>query len=270
MEIIEKKCPNCGAGLSFGENDHSCKCDYCHREFEIERDEKIINDQSKDNIDAYSLIDPETAKKVAKTGLAVFAVSSIVPFIIFLVIFGFIAYMVIGGISGSIKEEHNRTQSAIEEQNKKDTPINDVNVLTNTELKYLSDKSQPTLAVKGESSTQYSYHSEDDEVYKYILAYKDKKNYFYVVQKVLYINFFNKSDKKTIFIPIKFENVYSGMKWSDDETEEIVNGMVVDAPQYYLNKEKSSYVRGAYATYEQFYKEKIEPLKELGYKVTEK
>lgn len=270
MKIIEKKCPNCGAGLSFGENDHSCKCDYCHREFEIERDEKIINDETKDNLDAYSLIDPETAKKVAKTGLVVFAASSIVPFIIFLVVFGFIAYMVIGGISGSIKEEQNRIQNTVEEQKKKDTPINDVSLLKNTELKYLSDKSHGALSVKGGTTTKYAYDDEDDEVYKYILAYKDNKNYFYIVQKVLYVNFFNKSDKKTIFIPIKFENVYSGMKWSDEETEEIVNGMVVDAPQYYLNNEKTSYVRGAYSTYEEFYKAKINTLKDQGYKITEK
>ena len=38
MRLVEKKCPNCGANLSFGENEKSCKCEYCKREFEIERD----------------------------------------------------------------------------------------------------------------------------------------------------------------------------------------------------------------------------------------
>ena len=41
MKLIEKKCPNCGANLEFSETDKSCKCEYCHRAFEIERDEKI-------------------------------------------------------------------------------------------------------------------------------------------------------------------------------------------------------------------------------------
>ena len=38
MKIIEKKCPNCGAGLEFNENDKSCRCEYCKRSFEIERE----------------------------------------------------------------------------------------------------------------------------------------------------------------------------------------------------------------------------------------
>ena len=38
MRLIEKECPNCGAGLSFTKEDTTCKCEYCKREFEIERD----------------------------------------------------------------------------------------------------------------------------------------------------------------------------------------------------------------------------------------
>ena len=37
MELIEKKCPNCGASLEFGDNDKSCTCNYCHRSFMIEK-----------------------------------------------------------------------------------------------------------------------------------------------------------------------------------------------------------------------------------------
>jgi hypothetical protein len=266
MKLIEKKCPNCGASLSFSETDKSCKCEYCHREFEIERDEKIIQDESRDNFDAYSLIDPETAKKVAKTGLAVFAATSIIPLIIFVIVFCIIAFVIFKGVSTSVHEQQNKTQEEIS----KTIAINDVNKLKNTELKYLSDKSYSALSVKGEGGTKYSYQNEDHEVYKYIGAYKDKKNYIYVVQKVLYVNFFNVKDKKTVFIPVRYENVYSGIKWSDDETEEIVNGSVVDAPKYYLNKDPELYVRGGYATYEEFYNDKIDPLKADGYKITEK
>ena len=41
MKLIEKKCPNCGASLEFNDSDKSCKCQYCHRAFEIERDSSI-------------------------------------------------------------------------------------------------------------------------------------------------------------------------------------------------------------------------------------
>ena len=45
MKLIEKKCPNCGGSLEFSETDKSCKCEYCHRAFEIERAEKLdVND----------------------------------------------------------------------------------------------------------------------------------------------------------------------------------------------------------------------------------
>lgn len=38
MKLIEKKCPNCGAGLEFKDNDKNCKCSHCGSSFEIERD----------------------------------------------------------------------------------------------------------------------------------------------------------------------------------------------------------------------------------------
>ena len=38
MDLIERKCPNCGAGLEFNESDKSCTCQYCKRTFEIKRD----------------------------------------------------------------------------------------------------------------------------------------------------------------------------------------------------------------------------------------
>lgn len=45
MKLIEKECPNCGASLSFTKEDTSCKCEYCKREFEIERDENKKKDR---------------------------------------------------------------------------------------------------------------------------------------------------------------------------------------------------------------------------------
>ena len=47
MRLIEKECPNCGAGLHFNKDDTTCKCEYCKREFEIERDteKKKLDDQ---------------------------------------------------------------------------------------------------------------------------------------------------------------------------------------------------------------------------------
>ncbi len=38
MRLIEKSCPNCGAGIEIEENATSCKCDYCKRTYTIEKD----------------------------------------------------------------------------------------------------------------------------------------------------------------------------------------------------------------------------------------
>ena len=47
MKLIEKKCPNCGAGLEFDDEAKTCKCQYCKRSFAIERD---VDDVDKINL----------------------------------------------------------------------------------------------------------------------------------------------------------------------------------------------------------------------------
>lgn len=85
MRLIEKKCPNCGGGLKFTFEDKETKCEYCGRCFEIERDEKIAdNEDEMFNSENYALT--EEQKKAAKTILGAFAAfqfASIIPVIIF-------------------------------------------------------------------------------------------------------------------------------------------------------------------------------------------
>ena len=52
MKLIEKKCPNCGASLEFNKDSTSCRCEYCKREFEIEREN---TDKTSDNPEDYTL-----------------------------------------------------------------------------------------------------------------------------------------------------------------------------------------------------------------------
>lgn len=52
MRLITKKCPNCGANLSFNENDTKIKCEYCKQDIFIERDKKHFDDF---NEEAYQL-----------------------------------------------------------------------------------------------------------------------------------------------------------------------------------------------------------------------
>ena len=261
MKLIEKKCPNCGASLEFSETAKSCKCDYCHRTFEIERDNNGIN------ID-FNLSELEApAKAISK----VFIIISI----IFAVIFVSVAVIIGISINNSSKDFDNfvnngNSKEKINGKSEEEVVASNINDIDNSSLKLLENEASSFNKAKGESSTKYSYQSKDEQVYKYILAYKDKKNYVFVVQKVLYINFFNNNDRKTAYIPVKYENVYSKLDQFEDSTENIIDGAKVDAPEFYLNDEKTSFIRGGYADYNQFVEEKINTLKNDGYKISEK
>jgi hypothetical protein len=186
------------------------------------------------------------------------------------------------GFFGFIFSRFTSTRKSIEniwEENEKNlqentedekTIASNVNDLTNTTLKDFSNNSYSELDVKGERSNKYSFQVEDHEVYKYILAYKDKHNYLFVVQKALYINFFNANEKATAFVPVKYENVTIKVDRISEERDEIMNSAKVEAPTFYLNSTNSSYIRGGYADYNKFVEEKINPLKEQGYTITEK
>ena len=89
MKLIEKKCPNCGGSVEFNENDTSCKCEYCHRSFEIERDEK--------KEDQYVL----NEKIINKMFSPLFFIA---PLIIFAG-FAFVIYNIYGFISNERHEE---------------------------------------------------------------------------------------------------------------------------------------------------------------------
>ena len=88
MNLIEKKCPNCGANLEFNENDKSCKCQYCHREFEIKRDSNNYNE--------FSLITTELANEIQKEVLNSFKINKYIQKIFFTIFFiAFITIIII-------------------------------------------------------------------------------------------------------------------------------------------------------------------------------
>ena len=262
MKIIEKKCPNCGAGLSFGEDDTSCKCDYCHRAFEIERDRDMFNDANIDDFDAYSLIGTGIkAFSVTTAGVVIFMIAVFVLFIIFFI-------NIASDHSGNTPSDGG---SHIVENTPTPVPtvsvVKHVKELSNTDIKVLKSEAYTVDDVKGEDKHPYFYENKDDEIVRTIVAYKNETNFTYIVIRVLYINFWNQDDKKSVFIPVRFKNVKPGIDSSDDE---ILDSMKIDAPRYYLNGKKSTYIRGGYASYKKFFNEKIEPLKKKGFKVTVK
>lgn len=89
MKLIEKRCPNCGAGLSFNENDKNVQCEYCKMNYEIKKDEEKQGTLSADEINLVEV------QKVGKYVMLYFILSSIIPFILFCVIFGIALFVIL-------------------------------------------------------------------------------------------------------------------------------------------------------------------------------
>ena len=97
MKLIEKKCPNCGGSLEFSETAKSCKCEYCHRAFEIERDEKLdVNNIA----EQFNLSELQAPLKVAKKAfIGSYIVAGIIG-IIGIVMFIIIGSQILGAFTG--------------------------------------------------------------------------------------------------------------------------------------------------------------------------
>ncbi len=67
MKLVEKKCPNCGASLSFDSSDKEVTCKYCNVSFEIEHDVNDFIDKEKIAKMANNLLDPDTFNLHQKT-----------------------------------------------------------------------------------------------------------------------------------------------------------------------------------------------------------
>ena len=88
MRLVEKKCPNCGAKLSFEKTDKEVTCKYCNRSYEIERDANL-NDLLGEDFDPREFV-LKNFKTINKTGkfITIFSVCVFIfIFIIFLIMF---------------------------------------------------------------------------------------------------------------------------------------------------------------------------------------
>lgn len=88
MKFVEKKCPNCGAGLKFDDNATSVVCEYCNKTYYIQRDEKKyarLDESHKAN--AYKFVD-EVGKPIAKAFATVHIAMMIIPIVMFILIAG--------------------------------------------------------------------------------------------------------------------------------------------------------------------------------------
>ena len=80
MKLIEKTCPNCGANLKFNKDDEKIVCEYCKKEYLVEKE---------DEGDDYYLVSSDIGKAVIKgTFFTVFIIAFILILVVAGIIFG--------------------------------------------------------------------------------------------------------------------------------------------------------------------------------------
>ncbi len=244
MRLIEKKCPNCGANLEFSETDKSCKCEYCKRSFEIERD----NNSSNSIEENYNLINPKVVRNVSFAG-GVMSIISIIMAILVFIFIAFVAFNIFKGNSNVLKGGF---------------LYKDISELNN-EAYGDFDRNAYEVIYKNDDNLDEFYLDMKVKREKVYIAYKEKENKVITVYKAIYKKRLDNENRYTIYVPIVYENIKNDTFYS--VVFQLDNGKV-DAPEYYLNLEHSEYTYG-YQDMGTLEKELIEPLKK-DYKVSEK
>lgn len=218
MRLVEKKCPNCGGELKFGFEDKETTCEFCGRSFEIERDEKVNNDNDERfNADYYSLT--EEQKEVAKKVLGTFTIAPIIIGIIFISVFVVIAVtqfrqfghrsesggslIVDKDIDSDPEELIEEVKKTAEEKLKEQGYVMSFDDLKENHIKDIHENTLSILNkyVKGNATWFYS-HDKFTYVGMYLLT-NSSGNTLYDVYKM---NFKIKGKNVPYFTGVKYEN----------------------------------------------------------------
>ena len=248
MRIVEKKCPNCGASLEFDENAKSCKCDYCKRTFEIERDNHGIN------------VDFNLSE--LKGPMKVFTSVTIIVSIITFIIIGTVIFLIGSAIHKSVSSQVNGGEI-----------FKSVDQLNSEDYGALNQNAYEVIFKDGSRLDDY-YLDMNVNRKKIYLAYKkgNKKekdtNVVVVVYSARYKKLLHGENVYDILVPILYENLKDDTYGGNQLVFQLDDGYV-KAPEYYFNMEHSEYALG-YKDFETLEKDIIDPLKKDGYKITKK
>lgn len=239
MKLIEKKCPNCGGSLEFSETAKSCKCEYCHRAFEIERDNNL---DVSDIAEQFNLSELEVP---LKTVSKMFIGSRIVFSLIFIFVFAmfiFVGSQIFAGFTGGAL-------------------YSDTNQFDNSDFGDFDHKASFVINANDDNLHNFSLEMNVKRQKVYLIYdKKGKTNTIYTVYKAAYSKHFDE-ERTFIYVPIKYEKIKTGQSI----VFQLDNGKV-EAPEYYLTDDKTEFTYG-YKDIETFEKEVIKPL-ESKYKVT--
>lgn len=254
MKLIEKKCPNCGASLEFSDTDKSCKCTYCHRAFEIERDQDVSNQKD--------LEQQFTLNEISK-GFTFIPIMFALIFIVASSIIGIVIYNMYQSQKTTLEEFDSFDKDFIKEgeTTQGDGLYSDISELSNSDYEDIDFDAGMTIK-NGEGPDYYTIDGSKlrEKVY---VAYKTNSDYIVSVYKVNYYKFPHKDQHYTVYVPIVYENINK-----NQFVDKFANPQI-KATEFYFNDEKTSYTYG-YGSIDDIYSNVIKPLEEQGYKITEK
>lgn len=237
MEIIEKTCPGCGAGLEFNENSKSCRCEYCHRTFGIKRDSTSnINDISEQ-------FDLSEVKGFKKLFIGQSIIISIFAIIIFISLFCGFAYSITYEVS-------------------KNSLVTDISEFDTKN--YSTIDSKVNMAINNLDKSISVHELGSPKRVQVYLANKKDSNYLIPIYKIKFENFFDNNYTCEVYMPFKFENVNN----DDFDLFDVSTETFDDMPKVSLSKDDSVYVHG-YENEDDAYNAVVKPL-EKDYKITKK
>jgi len=156
--LITKSCPNCGATISFKEDQYEIYCDSCKREFLIQKN--IPKDKEIEYVLVKRIITKPTNTKFV-----------FLPIIICVIAIAIIAIMLM--VKRGTDENIRRAQDSNYNYTSQSFALNDINTNKFNELKQLSIK---TLEERNESSI-----TKIEKDYEYVGTYLCKRNEKYIV-----------------------------------------------------------------------------------------
>lgn len=148
MKLIEKKCPNCGASLSFDKHDTDVTCEYCKKSYVIQRDEiKIENNENSktDNIEVhYNLV------SFKKRNKAVFLFVYIVAIIFIISIIS--SFLIFSRVLFGMFESSNVHTTTNNNEIKKDIYVTEFSQIDEKSLEIFHEESLKTLNSRKDSN----------------------------------------------------------------------------------------------------------------------
>jgi len=243
MKLVEKKCPNCGAGLSFLEDDKGVVCEYCKKSYFIEKDEKKdLEDEN--NIDNFFKLTLTEIEKKQTLGVVIF-----IMVIIFITVIAFL--IIFNSIFMSIRND-NFFDDSMNTVNKDDDIYNEESFVTD-----FKDLDEMTLEIIHDDTRdrldrlqEYIWDDYNKDIWryagKYLLVKKDGNgNELY---NVYYKSYLGEKTNVKVFAAVKYSNLKLS---SEGLVLTSFNGQLF-APMLFINGGNSSYVHG-YLSDEEFY-----------------